>query len=168
MRQGIMSKVVFAASLLLAATAGFMAVTWMLNRPVGQLLSRNKPAVQSSIYDSGITADRGTDGDRKTFFHTAQQDKPYWQVDLGAVYNVSSVVLYNRAVEPSRAYGCQILVSDDGKAWSQVYDNAGRPFGDGSVVKPLEVSISARARFVRVQLVGNGFLHLGEVDVYGW
>ena len=101
-------------------------------------------------------------------FHTEKQDQPWWQVDLGAPQPVARVVIWNRCECAERALRLQIKLSDDGRSWTTVYRHDGRMFYGFSDNKPLTVQLTNQpARFVRIQLAGNDFLHLDEVEVFG-
>ncbi len=112
-------------------------------------------------------------------FHTGQEPNPWWQVDLQELRAIGRVVIYNRLDYPpglTNAYKLVVLTSDDGKTWTQRYDNARKPFGGATSGKPLSVDLSAagkdggplQARFVRLQLPSERpiFLHLDEVEIY--
>ncbi|HOT83999.1 MAG TPA: discoidin domain-containing protein [Candidatus Defluviicoccus seviourii] len=166
---GFFKRLLFFVSLVLAGAAGFFVVSKLLDgAPKAQLLSRDKPATQSNIYpDYGPRF--GNDGVRETFFHTHNEENPFWQVDLGAVHKITQVSLFNRNIAQERALNCVILTSDDGKEWTEIYANAGRPFGDGNGAgEPRHVKVSAKGRYVRVQIKGKGILHLSEVEVFGY
>ena len=101
-------------------------------------------------------------------FHTEKQDQPWWQVDLGAPRQVARVVIWNRAECPERARTLQVKLSGDGRSWTTVYRHDGSMFQGVSDNKPLTVQLTnLTARFVRIQLRGNDFLHLDEVEVFG-
>jgi hypothetical protein len=115
-------------------------------------------------------------------FHTNLEPNPWWQVDLGSPQAIGKIVVYNRLDYPPGLHNADILViltSDDGKTWTQRYDNAGKAFGGITDGKPLVVDFSGpnapggpgklEARFVRIQLPSTApiFLHLDEVEVYG-
>ena len=69
---------------------------------------------------------------------------------------------------PERADRLQISLSDDGRSWTTVYRHDGRTFFGFSDNKPLAVQLTNQpARFVRIQLPGNDYLHLDEVEVFG-
>ena len=102
-------------------------------------------------------------------FHTALQENPWWQVDLGKSQPLASVVIWNRCdrQEQVRASRLIVLLSDDGKKWRKVYQHDGTLFNGFPDKKPLEVNVEGlKARFVRIQLPGKTYLHLDEVDVY--
>jgi len=99
-------------------------------------------------------------------FHTGQDENPYWQVDLGAVHDISRVAIHNPHV-PERAARLKLMLSDDGSRWRQVYQHDDTPATGGDDKKPLLVPLSQeRARFVRVQVPGRIWLHLDEVQVF--
>jgi len=138
-------------------------------------------ASQSSVFANldFLGADRANDGNRNGDFeagsliHTDLDNEPWWQVDLGASYNLDRVELYNRtdccAESLSNFY---VLVSD-------------QPFGPGGLSAQLGdvnvtafsvpgqagadeiVAIGLTGRYVRIQLAGADYLQLAEVEVYG-
>ncbi|MHB8863066.1 MAG: HzsA-related protein [Pirellulaceae bacterium] len=113
--------------------------------------------------------------DGKYAFHTGGDASPWWQVDLGSVQSITRIVVYNRldyAPGLHNADTLVILTSDDGRAWTQRYDNQGRHFGGVSGAPPLEVVFqegALQARFVRLQIPSSQpiFFHLDEVEIYG-
>ena len=113
--------------------------------------------------------------DGKYAFHTGGDPNPWWQVDLGSVQSIARIVVYNRldyAPGLHNADRLVILTSDDGRRWTQRYDNQGRHFGGISGAPPLEVVFRAgelQARFVRLQIPSRQpiFFHLDEVEIYG-
>jgi FkbM family methyltransferase len=101
-------------------------------------------------------------------FHTAFEESPWWQVDLGEVMPIGEIRIYNRVdQEAARARTLIVLVSDDNVAWRCIHRQEGRPFG-GVKRGPLRVLPErTAARFVRLQLQERQYLHLDEVEVYG-
>lgn len=102
-------------------------------------------------------------------FHTNIEQNPWWQVDLGELRPLERIVIYNRCdgnVE-DRAGRLQVLLSPDGKSWSELYQHDGTKFFGQTDGKPLVVrAAGAKARWVRVQLPDRQYLHLDEVEVY--
>jgi hypothetical protein len=98
-------------------------------------------------------------------FHTGQDENPYWQVDLGEVYELSRVAVYNPHV-PERTARMRLLLSDEGTTWRCAYQHDDTPpLGEGGrppFVIPLD---QQRARFVRIQVPGRIWLHLDQVQV---
>ncbi len=134
-------------------------------------------ASQSSTDDDG-DAERAIDGSRDnawftmTITMTDAESQPWWQVDLGAIHDVSSVELWNRGD------CCADRLSD---VW--IFSSAA-PFAsedpdvlavDPNVVStflPNEqgqqtlVAVGDQVRYVRVQLDGTDRLSLSEVRVF--
>ncbi|MDA1275645.1 MAG: discoidin domain-containing protein [Verrucomicrobia bacterium] len=104
-------------------------------------------------------------------FHTAEEENPWWQVDLGEVFPLAQVRIWNRSDSEEaakRARHFRILISNDGENWRQVHQHDGilfygyhMPDRSALVVK----LANSEARFVRVQLPGKSILHLDEVEV---
>ncbi|NPV48842.1 MAG: hypothetical protein HPY69_18025 [Armatimonadetes bacterium] len=106
--------------------------------------------------------------DGGTGFHTALEDQPWWQVDLGSAQALSHALLYNRNDAAERIARVVMLLSDDGEHWRQVWQNDGTVFHGASDGKPMRVDLAGQsARYVRLQQPGREFLHLDEVEVYG-
>lgn len=134
----------------------------------GQNLALGKPATQSSTQNNA-TAARAVDGntdsiyDNNSVTHTTSSAQPWWQVDLGAVRNIKQFFIFNRTDVccDKRLANFQILVSNDGKAWTPVVTV------DGTALEKNLYQKSVAGRFVRVQLRGTDYLSLAEVQVYG-
>ncbi len=129
------------------------------------LVATNQPHLLPSDDAAG-----GCDGvkDGGPGFHTEKQDQPWWQVDLGKPQPVARVVIWNRCDCSDRAARLLVKVSDDARTWTTVYQHDGRTFYGFSDSKPLTVLLTNQpARFVRIQLPGNDYLHLDEVEVFG-
>lgn len=95
-------------------------------------------------------------------------DNPAWQVDLGGLYLVSSIRLYNRSdCCYTEADGFSLETSADGATWAAV-STSGETFG-GPNAPYIRADLPERAaRYVRVRLDGAArTLHLAEVQVYG-
>jgi len=101
-------------------------------------------------------------------FHTNENDKPWWQVDLQEVFELDRVLVYNRCQVSERAARLCVLLSGNGKQWRTVYKHDGTVFRGHSDNKPLSVNVRGeKARYVRIQLPERTWLHLDEVEVYG-
>ncbi|MCU0961839.1 MAG: discoidin domain-containing protein [Pirellulaceae bacterium] len=112
----------------------------------------------------------GCDGviDGRYGFHTAEEERPWWQVDLGTSLPLERIVIYNRGDGVSqRAAHLQVRVSDNGQDWRTLYEHDGTVFWGFGDQQPLCVTAGeAVARFVRIELPGRTYLHLDEVEVY--
>ena len=99
-------------------------------------------------------------------FHTDEEKSPFWQVDLGEQYALGYVALFNIHM-PERAASFLLLISEDGNYWREVYQHDDSPPVGEEAGQPFIVPLNnQQARFVRIQLPGNGHLHLTEVQVY--
>jgi hypothetical protein len=114
----------------------------------------------------------GNDGviDGTYGFHTSQDLRPWWQVDLGKVIPIAEVRIHNRCdgQVQARALRLQVLLSDDGETWSEQYQHDGTEFLGAVQGEPLKVRLDGKtARFVRVALPSQEYLHLDEIEVFG-
>ncbi|MGQ9590597.1 MAG: discoidin domain-containing protein, partial [Planctomycetota bacterium] len=101
-------------------------------------------------------------------FHTEDEERPWWQVDLGEVRELDRLVLYNRTDAcAERAARIAVLLSEDGASFRRVYQHDGTTFFGHAGGDPLTVRLGgARARWVRLQLPGKSYFHLDEVEAY--
>jgi hypothetical protein len=124
------------------------------------------PLHVTTAQDAGGGCDGVIDGGYG--FHTAEQDDPWWQVDLGRTATLDRIVIYNRGDGVSaRAARLRILLSDNGNDWTLLYEHDGTVFLGFADQQPLSVDAAGSpARFVRVQVPGRNYLHLDELEVY--
>lgn len=101
-------------------------------------------------------------------FHTGLDNPPWWQVDLGEAVALDHALVFNRCDgAASRMDRIVVLLSDDGKAWRRVYQHDGPTFYGAHTGPPLKVDLTGQtARFLRLTVPGQAFLHLDEVEVY--
>ena len=132
-------------------------------QPNPKNLALGKPTRMSSQYPGPYPASNGVDGNSGSMFHTNIENNPWWQVDLQSSFALSSIVLHNRfESNGDRARTIQVLISQDGNAWTTIYRH------NGTVFKDLTVDAGGKiARYVRVQLAETNYLHLLEVEVFG-
>jgi hypothetical protein len=132
---------------------------------IGLVVVNSEIAVDQPVMLSAIInpAPQGVDGNTETMFHTDIERNPWWQVDLQKSYNLGAIMLRNRRGGwLDRAASVQVLLSQDGNAWQTIYSHNGKDFED------LRVDAGGRtARYVRIQLAQQNYLHLSEVEVYG-
>ncbi|MBI4602571.1 MAG: discoidin domain-containing protein [Planctomycetes bacterium] len=135
-----------------------------------QLAVRALPPLRGAVTPEDDAAG-GCDGvkDGRWGFHTGRDERPWWQVDLGAAQPLGEARIFNRSDGASeRASRLEVLLSLDGASWVLAYRHDGTLFRGTPDGKPLVVALSgATARYVRLQLPGPEFLHLDEVEVYG-
>ncbi|MGL6193454.1 MAG: discoidin domain-containing protein, partial [Thermoguttaceae bacterium] len=130
--------------------------------------------------------------DGKWGFHTENEPNPWWQIDFEQPVEICKIRLYNRCDhcgERNRHLIAQI--SDDGKNWTNFWQNDGTMFYGATDSAPLEItfpltgvtlsqkkndaadskSVTAgtqpvKGRFMRLTIDGTSYLHLDEVEVY--
>jgi hypothetical protein len=155
-------------------TSADIEADWLRQDEVRNLPAtpRNRPQAAVANLTTRQDAAGACDGIKDgTFgFHTNNDPKPWWQVDLQEAMPLARVVIFNRCdgqVE-YRAGRLKVLLSTDGKQWSELYGHDGSKFRGFTDDEPLVVPAGGKsARFVRVQLSEAQYLHLDEVEVYG-
>jgi formylglycine-generating enzyme required for sulfatase activity len=107
----------------------------------GENVSLKKPTMQTNV-GSGGDAPRGVDGNTNgdwaggSITHTVENiPNPAWEVDLGAVFSIDKVSIWNRDGFESRLNGCRVAILDaDRKAVWGV--DIPRP-GTGEIALPI-------------------------------
>jgi hypothetical protein len=140
-------------------------------------LALDKPAAQSSVcgWSHGATAEddaRGaTNGNLRKpghyGFHTEWELNPWWQVDLGQPFIIDEIRLHNRQGDTAfRLRHFTLLGSADGVSWHEFHRKTDDVVFDElpCVVHPAP---GVQARFIRVRLDGEDFLHFDQCLVYG-
>jgi predicted SAM-dependent methyltransferase len=166
---------------------GFLALESMimeatkpdLRKPLplrGKELARGKPALQSSVaewsHESTPQADaaRAVSGNFTAAYncHTANENDPWWQVDLERLCRIREVRIHNRDSTPSvmaRAGRLAIKLSADGRDWPVSFR---REDGEAAFATfTWRPAAPVNARFVRIELAGYNVLHLKQVEVFG-
>jgi sulfur carrier protein ThiS len=139
----------------------------------GENIAINKPAQQSSVskWSKPDESRKVVNGEKngKFSFCTNKEINPWWQVDLEETYTLTEVRIYNRLDAGSeRANTLRILLSSDATNWEEVYAHDKSLQIGGIDGTPLIVSMNSKvARYVRLQLNEENYLHLDEVEVYG-
>jgi hypothetical protein len=145
---------------------------WLLQEQVRRLDPPIGPLAVGHPVTPEQDAAGAVDGvkDGRWGFHTGEDNRPWWQVDLQQVVRLDFLLVYNRCdveMAAARSSRFQVLLSTDGKQWHQVYQHDGRTFLGQPDSKPLRITLSgATARYVRIQIPARGYLHLDEVEVY--
>jgi hypothetical protein len=153
-------------------------LSWTAVAAASTNIAFGKPASQSSIY-SNTTADRAVDGytdgnyAANTMAVTNLDHQPWWQVDLGSVQQIGAVILWNRTdVAGERLSNFYVLVSDapfNSTDLTATINQAGvSSYYTAEPVGPSkEIGVYRSGRYVRVQLAGDNYLQLAEVEVRG-
>lgn len=138
-------------------------------------------ARQTSTLDIGLdfSADNAIDGNRGGNFpaddiaHTNITAESWWEVDLGAVYDLASVSVFKR--EDCCAEGLadfHVFVSDvpfesETVAGSLLQAGVSSVFFAGPGARENQFALSRSGRYVRVQLTQAEHLQIAEVEVMG-
>ena len=143
------------------------AVTVSGSSSTASNLAVNKPATQSSTWPWGEPSkavDGNTDGNwsNGSVSHTNADNQAWWQVDLGGMYAIQRIDVWNRTdCCPERLSNFNVSVLDENQAAVATYYTA------GTAGTPTSINLSRTGRYVKVQLVGTNPLSLAEVQVWG-
>lgn len=160
---------------------GYEDETWLLTVNPGPVnLALNETTWQSSIYPTGGSSDRAVDGDINGDYSqgsvalTSLENQPWWTVDLGSIRTIDTIKVYNRTdAGTSFLSNFYVFVSETPFETTSVTETAGQSgvwshYYAGEPPVPLTLDSSGvRGRYVRVQLTGNSYLCLAEVEVWG-
>jgi hypothetical protein len=141
-------------------------------------LAKGKNARQSNTGyggDAGRAVDGNTNGDFNagSTSHTNGQPQDWWEVDLGAVYNIGLVRIWNRTDCCSeRLSDFYVLVSEKPFSSSNLTESLTKSgiwnsHYSGTAGRTTEIKVNAQGRYLRIQLAGTNWLHLAEVEVIG-
>jgi hypothetical protein len=130
-----------------------------------------KPANQSSTLSHSVNpvAGKAVDGNINGFFtegfttHTNSEAGAWWEVDLGREFYITDVAIFNRidCCEDRLQNFDVILSNSDGTEVRRFEHGLGE-----QEIFTFSLTQPSRARFVKVQLRGNGVLSLAEVQVF--
>lgn len=100
-------------------------------------------------------------------FHTAHQQDPWWQVDLGQPLPLDHLLVFNRCdAFAGRANRLQVWLGDDPAQLRLVYQHPGATFLGHADQHPLRVALAGHsARYLRLKLPADSYFHLDEVQV---
>ncbi|GBR07257.1 discoidin domain-containing protein [Acetobacter oeni] len=145
----------------------------------GNNLSRGSSASQSSVYHEDEGRTRTPEGVLSGYLtgsyqcHTAIEDNPWWQTDLGGLFDINEVRIYNRTdhhVIAMRCNAVSVAVSDDGVNFSEVHrhDFGGVPPGgrDGDPYRWVPAQ-TVTGRHVRITILSHTCLHFDQVEIFG-
>jgi hypothetical protein len=154
-----------------AAAAEAPAPSWPSIVEADWLVQESKRATANPSVTPEEDAAGAVDGVKngRWGFHTAEENDPWWQVDLEKSVKLQRVVIWNRCEEgiSPRNFHIRLLVSQDGKTFEPIHQHDGTPFMGFSDGHPLTVDLpSPPARYLRLALTGKQFFHLDEVEVF--
>ncbi|EFJ53116.1 hypothetical protein VOLCADRAFT_86069 [Volvox carteri f. nagariensis] len=139
-------------------------------------LALNKQVYASSYYSDTTGPTLAVNGDKTSIFQSGFNDTTPWlSIDLGAIYSVSKIVIYNRQdCCGSRLYNAEVRVgvvpiSALADGWripenTLVWTLGGA--GTTGAVYTIKLSPPYEGRWVTLQNKGGDFLHITEMEVY--
>ncbi|MBO3097275.1 discoidin domain-containing protein [Gelidibacter pelagius] len=134
-------------------------------------LALGQPTSQSSV-DWGGDPEKAVDGNTSGFFdndnlegnsvtHTEDLPDSWWRVDLGEVFDLSEIRIFNRTDESGRLFGAEVFVGIIDSYDISNYTSVG-------ILNSRTIQVLSRdlgtARYVMIRQ--NGILSLAEVEVY--
>lgn len=141
-------------------------------------LCLNAATSQSSTDFSGVSS-RACDGDRDGVYnnnsvtHTNSESNAWWEVDLGSVYILQQIKIFNRTDCCSgRLSNFYVHVSDEPFTSTDLNITLNHPLVDsfyfeGDVDALAYAFTQQSGRYIRIQLTGSEPLSLAEVEIYG-
>jgi hypothetical protein len=163
-RNGALRRAQRRRRLIAWGTALVLLLGWFALRPLiaAPNLARGKPVV---VVDPafGISPVGAVDGDQLTVgFHSSHRKDPSVTIDLGKVYPISRIELFNRPdCCQERAVPLLVQTSKDGQTFTTIRREAHTFFH--LTVRP---AAPTSARYVRLVRSGTNVFHLSEIEVY--
>lgn len=147
--------------------------------PETEDIALNKPATQSSVSQwSRGDAKADAQGANSDFvagdyaFHTEREKNPWWQVDLEDEFVIESVKILNRKLHtPHLLRHFSLLKSFDGHNWEMIFQKTDDITPGGPDDVPFEIILKPDvhvARFLRVRLDGEEYLHFRKFQAFGY
>ena len=143
-------------------------------------LAVGKPSSQSSTYGVGearYANDGNTSGSSPwsaDLQHTQSEANPWWEVNLGSLQQIDQIEVYNRTNgNQNRLRNFYILISSTpmtgATSLSQLLNDPAvqQIHFPGTAGAQESFATSIQGQYVRIQLGGNGILHMAEVEVKG-
>jgi hypothetical protein len=148
---------------------------------LGSNVAEGKSATQSSTGWGG-SADKAVDGNTDGVYangsvtHTQYNANAWWQVDLGGLYQIDVIEVWNRTdAAQSRLDDFHVFVSDVPFASTDLTTTLNQ---QGIWMRHVEVpggpqpsvslAVDTVGRYVRIQLADTDYLSLAEVKVFGY
>lgn len=138
----------------------------LLNVAIGGEASQSSLSIWSRDGEAANAISGAIRGDFA--FHTDRETGPWWQVDLGHVYPVESIVVHNRLSGlHGRARTLKVEIAEHADRWILIHAGYTHFGARGGLGLPLTLPIGSelQARFVRVSLLEAEYLHLSQVEV---
>ena len=137
----------------------------------------NKETNQACTVE-GASAERAVDGNTNGSFYedfsvsqTCWEDMAWWEVDLGQVRNIGSILIYNRTDGNNQQLkNYHVLVSDNPfqtyNLWQTLSQWGVSDYFETDLAgAPTSIPVERSGRYIRIQLQNPGFVSLAEVVV---
>mgnify|MGYP001277153668 CR=1 FL=1 len=118
---------------------------------------------------ASVAVDGNTSGDyyAESVTHSAFENNAWWRVDLGAIYNIRQIKVFNRTDCCSeRLRGAKLYIGNNPSNDPALYTEVATLTGS-TQVQNFNLSPNARGRYVMVQHVRADYLSIAEIEVYG-
>ncbi|MEM6965628.1 MAG: discoidin domain-containing protein, partial [Bacteroidota bacterium] len=148
-------------------------------------LAWNQPTAQSSTLTAAqITGDpeKAVDGNTNGVFFTtptaassvsatAFGQEEWWEVDLGDLYSIEQMDLYNRTDGQDKTSDVYVLIAENPFTANDLAGARSQAdfefFLGGNLGSPSTIDSTVAGRYVRVQRSTGGYLVLAEVEIWG-
>lgn len=148
-------------------------------------LALNQPTTQSSTLsaaqitgDSEKAVDSNTNGiffttppSESSVSATAFGQEEWWEVDLGDLYSIERIDLYNRTDGQDKTSDVYVLISEDPFTTNNLTEARSQAdfefFIGGDLGSPSTIDSTIGGRYLRIQRSTGGYLVLAEVEVWG-
>jgi len=156
------------------ANCNCVGVPISCNQPVN--IALNKNAIQDGTQNNQLAAyavDGNTNGVWNALSQTDWKENAWWEVDLAQISDIESINIWNIDGENAAIMkDFYVLVSDDpfvSTALNPSLNQSGVVsfLTSGQAGYPTSINVNETGRYVRVQLNGQGFVTMGEVEVFG-
>ena len=169
---------------LIDSAGAALIADWIINMDstlvncIPENLTTGKTVSQSNTFGTGtpeLAIDGNTDGDygNGSVSQTNSGSEMWWEIDLGSVYDIKDVILWNRTDCCSdRLKDFYVLVSEDpfqsqDLSTTLIQSGVISQFFSGAAGQETSFDISASGQYVRIQKTGGGRLALAEVQILG-
>lgn len=99
--------------------------------------------------------------------HTSFEENPWWKIDLGSIKEIKEIKIYNRNDSMSdRIKNISVLFSKFDNDWGNKISIHDVNWGEFGVISLKISEYSIDARFVKIEVIGNNFLHFRKIEIY--
>jgi hypothetical protein len=126
-------------------------------------------AVWSGMDDTNRDGYEMIDGDHTTGWNGTADGSTWLQADIGAVYRIHTLILYNSRTEAAASHinSFAVQISTDGKIWADAWINA-EPSESLPDIMVYELKTPALARYVKLVISGEGAITNSFYELEAW